>query len=73
MTVLAAQPEEAMAEPFAQVSGKPAASQAEGAQHRSSRAGRRGLLWSTASAAWLRPVGVQRGIRVRRRSASSPS
>lgn len=26
-----------------------------------------------APAAWLRPVGVQRGIRVRARSAASPS
>jgi hypothetical protein len=38
-----------------------------------SRPGRRGLLRSTVRAAWLRPVGVQRGIRVRGRLAGPPS
>jgi hypothetical protein len=39
------------------------------AQASSLRDGRPGLLWSTTPAAWRRPVGVQRDIRVRDRSA----
>lgn len=34
---------------------------------------RRDLLGSTTPATWLRPVGAQRGIRARDRSAASPS
>jgi hypothetical protein len=37
------------------------------------RVDRRGLLSSTAAATWRSPVEVQRGIRVRDQSASSPS
>lgn len=39
----------------------------------SGRTDRHGSLWSTASIAWLMPVGVQRGIRAPGRSADPPS
>jgi hypothetical protein len=41
-----------------------------GAGAPSSKVGRRGLLWSTTSAAWLRPVGVPRGTRAPDQSAN---
>ena len=76
-TVKATEPDEAASQPFAQASGKtgPECSQLPKlrAQTPWSRAGRRGLLWSTALATWLRPAGVRRGTRVPGRSACSPS
>jgi hypothetical protein len=43
------------------------------AQASSLRVDRRDLLWSTTPATWRRPVGAQRDIRARDRSASLPS
>jgi hypothetical protein len=59
--------EEAVPKPFTQVNARTSRERSQlpklRAQAPSVRAGRRGLLWSTALAAWWRPVGVQRGIR----------
>lgn len=76
-TVKAAHPREASPWPFAQVGVQTNHKRPQlpklRAQAPSPRAGRRGLLWSTTSAACLRPAGVHRGTRVRGRSVRPPS
>ena len=75
-TVTTAAPSEAASRPFEQVSAYNGRRYPQlpklRVQAASLRVGRRGLLWSTTPAAWRTPVGVQRDIRARDRSAPSP-